>query len=555
MTFSATGELLTETLLEDCVLLQLWEWRTKTLLLKIIDDSLYWKDCQFLDSDTIMHFSPSEKAVTTWHRSTGLQRWDCKSGQRLVRVPTPDREPRVELSPNGKLFVVATAQAGRTPITELFDSATGELLTSLRGIKDHPSFAFTSESRILVSADIEGTVRVWDLSSDLRSEQLAAPLKSGGRLILSHDHQYALSASPNHIYLWKNRPGSLMRVVNREDTGGIAEMFGQVLIRDYTGPILTNIKTAVEGLNTNQLFDDLVMDLFQSHFYGNQIKEISSNGRLLAKAWFSTESAHYDDDNVYITVWDVITGGVASTIPREYNGDPYLSFSPDGRLLAIGHTDRDSKATTLEVWDITDGDFRVQRDTGLREEFEAIKILWSANGTKVAIDCSIPFRKQHNKASIFLYDLAKDNSVLLEYPGVCAALSPDQRLVATRDLDGRILYLWENVGDNLILLGQRTDMNLKWSVIGSGMLKFEGDEVVVTRENRFDVKSFLPNWDSRTSRQIQVKNGWIIHGSERVHLPLQYRPHDVVVTKDNVLVMRNESGEVTFWEFADEEEG
>ncbi|GKZ66068.1 hypothetical protein AnigIFM50267_010907 [Aspergillus niger] len=550
MTFSATGELLTETLLEDCVLLQLWEWRTKTLLLKIIDDSLDWKDCQSLDSDTIMHFSPSEKAVTTWHRSTGLQRWDYETGQRLVKIPTPDSKARVTLSPSGKIFVVATAQADRTPITKLYDSATGECLTSLRGIKDDPSFVFNSESRVLISADMKGIIRVWDLSSDLRSEQLAAPLKSDGRLILSHDHQFVLSASTNHIYLWKNRPGSLMRVVSRKDIEGLAEMFGQVLIRDYKGPILTNIQTAVQEMNTNQHLDDL----FHGYFVDNQIKEISSNGRLLAKAWFSTESAHYDDDNFYITVRDVITGDVASAIPRGYNGDPYLSFSPDGRLLAIGHTDRDSKATTLEVWDVIEGDFRVQRDTGLREEFEAIKVHWSANGTKVAIDCPIPFWKQRNKARIFLYDLAKDNSVLLEYPGVSAALSPDQRLVATRDLDGRILYLWENVGNNLTLLGQHNDLNLKWSVVGSKMLKFEGDEVVITRENRIDVKSFLPKWDSRTSRQIQVKNGWIIYGSEKVLLPLQYRPHDVVVTKENVLVMRNESGEVTFWEFADEEE-
>ncbi|GCB27648.1 vegetative incompatibility protein HET-E-1 [Aspergillus awamori] len=487
-----------------------WSADGATLAISLTDGSITfwdanWRDCQSLDSDTIWHFSPSEDFVTTWHRSIGLQRWDCKSGQRLVRVPTPLRKSRVELSPNGKLFVVATVQADRTPITELFDSATGELLTSLRGIKDHPSFAFTSESRILVSADIEGTVRVWDLSSDLRSEQLATPPKSGGRLILSHDHQFALSASPNHIYLWENRPGSLMRVVNREDTGGIADMFGQVLIRDYTGPILTNIKTAVEGMKINPLFDDLVVDLFQSHFYGYQIKAISSNGRLLAKASVSREIAHDEDYNDYITVWDVITGDVASTIPRGYNGDPYLSFSPD-----------------------VQGDFRIQRDTGLHEELEPINIHWSANGTNVAIDCFIPFRKQHNKASIFLYDLAKDNSVLLEYPGSCAALSPDQRLVATRDFAGRILYLWENVGDNLTLLGQHNDMNSKWSVVGSKMLKFEGDEVFVTRESRIDVKSFLPNWDSRTSRQIQVKNDWIIYG--------------------------NESGEVTFWEFADEEE-
>ncbi|RAK84132.1 hypothetical protein BO79DRAFT_276059 [Aspergillus costaricaensis CBS 115574] len=549
MTFSATGELLTETLLSDCVSLKLWDWRTKALLLEIIDDSLDWRDCQSLDSDSIMHFSPSEKVVTTWHRSTGLQRWDYVTRQRLVRLPTPDPKLRVKLSPNGKMFVVATIRADRTPIIDLFDSATGELLMSLRGITADPCFVFDWESRLLISADLDRIVRIWDLSSDLRSEQLAAPLKSDGRLILSHDHQFVLSASTDNICLWENKSGSLSRRVNRKDTEGIAEMFGQVLVRGYKGSILTNLKTATEGMDTNRLFDKIVLDLVQGYLYKSRTEDISPNGKLLAKASVSRESAHYEDDNFYITVWDIITGNVACTVPRGYKQEPYLSFSPDGKLLAIVFWNSDSEAIALEVWDVIDEKCRLQWDTCQGRGFNAIQVLWSADGTKLAINCPIFFLEKIKAHAIIIFiDLAESKTILLEYPEVCAALSSDGRLVATGDPGGISLSLWERVEDNLELLGHRTDMKLHLLE----KLEFEGDEVIVTDESRIDVRSLLPNWDSRTSRQIQWKDDWIIYGSEKILLPLQYRPRDVVVTKDNVLVMRSKSGEVTFWEFADE---
>lgn len=553
MTFSATGELLTETLLSDCVSIKLWDWRTKALLLDIIDDSLDWRECESLDSDTIMHFSPSEKVVTTWHRSTGLQRWDYVTRQRLVRLPTPDAKMRVKLSPNGKMFVVATIRADGTPITDLFDSATGELLMSLGGITACPCVVFNWESRLLISAGLERVVRIWDLSSDLRSEQLAAPLKSDGRLILSHDHQFVLSASTDNICLWENKSGSLSRRVNRKDTEGIAKILRQVLVTGYKGSILTNSMTATEGMDTNRLFDNIVLDLVQGYLHNFQTEDISPNGRLLAEASVSRKSAHYEDDNLYVTVWDIITGNVACTVPRGYKVEPFLSFSPDGRLLAIFLWNSDSKAIALEVWDVIDEKCRLQWNTCQREVLCAIKVLWSADGTKVAINCPLLFSKEENHAIIILCDLAKSKTRILEYPGFCAALSPNGRLIATRARDGRGLSLWEVLEGNLELLGHRTDILLRPSISHlTEILEFEGDEVIVTDESRIDVRSFLPNWDSRTSRQIQVENGWIIYGSEKVPLPLQYIPRDVVVTKDNVLVMRNESGEVTFWEFADE---
>ncbi|GKZ26438.1 hypothetical protein AbraIFM66951_007862 [Aspergillus brasiliensis] len=573
LAFSPDGALLTERLLDDSVLIQLWEWEAGTLVWQIVDDSQEWRECRSVDfaKVAIIAFYPTEKVLATWNQPAGLQRWDYVSRKRLMRIPTPKNETSVKLSPNGKLFVVATEAADGTPITELFDTSTGVLLTRLKGIQHRPNFIFTPEGRILISIDREQILRVWDLSSNLEPEKLANQQTSIDKLTLSPDHRFVLSKSTGHIGLWGINAGSPLRVVSRGDTWGIADIIEQALNSDYKRPILTKLKMPLDGNTPNDIFDELVEDLvhvlFNSQpatdllasFIQNREKAISPNGRLLAKTSSSRKEISSGDDDISpekdeVTVWDVSTGEVVRTLHQGNHRYLDLSFSPDARLLAIGYTRFNSGINTLEIWDIESGKVRVQEKMTVDDTLQQGKVLWSADGTKVALNSVHSGGALRYDATLFLYDLVKKASVTLKYPGLSAALSPDGRRVATKAFD-KSLSWWEIVGDNLTLLGQRADMH--W---GSGRsrddkdnFRFEGDQVIATDKTRTDVRSLLPNWDSRTSRQILLEDGWIMYGPERVLLPLQYRPRGVLVTKDNVLVIGHASGEITFWEFADEE--
>ncbi|GKZ36734.1 hypothetical protein AbraIFM66950_007931 [Aspergillus brasiliensis] len=569
LAFSPDGALLTERLLDDSVLIQLWEWEAGTLVWQIVDDSQEWRECRSVDfaKDVIIAFYPTEKVLATWNQPAGLQRWDYESRKRLMRIPTPENETSVKLSPNGKLFVVAAKEADGTPITELFDTSTGALLTRLKSIRHCPHFVFTPDGRILISIDSEQILRVWDLSSNLEPEKLANQQTSIDKLTLSPDHRFVLSKSTGHIGLWGINAGSPLRVVSRGDTWGIADIIEQALNSDYKGSILTKLKLPLDGNTTNAIFDEHVDDLvhvlfsspletdFFATFIQNQEKAISPKGRLLARTWSSRKEISSGDDDISpendVTVWDVNTGEVVRTLHHGNNRYLDLSFFPDGRLLAIGHTRFNSGINTLEIWDIRSGKLRVQEKMTVDDTLQQGKVLWSADGTKVALN-SVNFgRAFQYDATLFLYDLVKEASVTLKYPGLWAALSPDGRRVATRAFDGSF-SLWEIVGDKLNLRGQRADMHWVFSLFRD-KFRFEGDQVIATDKSRIDVRSLLPNWDSRTSRQILLENDWIMYGPERVLLPLQYRSRGVLVTEDNVLVIGHASGEITFWEFADEE--
>ncbi|OJJ66823.1 hypothetical protein ASPBRDRAFT_200451 [Aspergillus brasiliensis CBS 101740] len=570
LAFSPDSALLAERLLDDSVLIQLWEWGAGTLVWQIVDDSQEWRECRSVDfaKDAIIAFYPTEKILATWNQPAGLQRWDYESRKRLMRIPTPKNETSVELSPNGKLFVVATKEADNTPITELFETSTGALLTRLTSIRHFPHFVFTPEGRILISIDGEQILRVWDLSSNLEPERLANQQTSIDKLTLSPDHQFVLSKSTGHIGLWGVKASSPVRVVSRGDTLGIADIIEQALNSDYKGPILTKLKMPLDGNITNDIFDELVEDLVHvlfssppengllATFIQNQEKAISPNGRLLAKTSSSRNKIAPGDDDISpeneVTVWDVSTGEVVRTLHHGDHRYLDLSFSPDGRLLAVGHTRFNSGINTLEIWNIGSGKLRLQENTAVDYKFQQGEVLWSADGTKVALD-SVDFGGAlQDQAMLFLYDLVKKSSVTFRYPGLGAVLSPDGRQVATKAFN-RSLSLWEIVGDNLNLRGQRADMHWGSRLFKDDKFKFEGDQVIATDRSRTDVRSLLPNWDSRTSRKILLENGWIMYGPERVLLPLQYRPRGVLVTKDNVLVIGHASGEITFWEFADEE--
>lgn len=556
--FSQDGALLTETSLHGSVLIQLWDWRTGTLLFDIVDDSLQLEEYRAFDfDDAIIRLSPNEKTLTILHTSSGLHKWDCTTGQHLIKIPRPP-SGCVQSSPNGELLVVAIIQEDSNVLTEIYDSEAGTLLMSLVIISDNLEHAITPDGRTLVSTGSKGIVRLWDLSSEMKPVKPETPQNDVERLLRSPDHQFVISVSTSHVCLWEIKSGSLLRVVHREDPEGIADMFGQVMINDYRGPIFTEAKMTVEGMNPEDTLNELVGNLVEGFFCSDQETAISSDGRLLAAAFY--EDDPYDGSIYNIKLRDIITGNVAQIIPRNYRDCPSMSFSPGGRILAIGWSRPYISVSYIGLWDVTKEEFLYEEDTGLGGVHDKkpyyTKVFWSADATKVAIEHYPKERGFERENSLFVFDLLKEKRLIIEYPGKSAALSPDGGMVITRDLvfNDRILSLWKINEDHLALVGEPVHHYLDdESVIESNVLNSEGNEAIFTGDSRIDIQSFLPDWDPKTSRQIQLKDGWIIYGPEKVLLPIQYRLGGFVVTKDNVLIVGHQSGEVTFWEFADED--
>jgi WD40 repeat protein len=149
--------------------------------------------------------------------------WDVKTGKELWQYPDVPHQYSVAFSPDGKRLLIGYAgdKAGR--LVRLLDVETHRVLRSFEGHTGTVvGVAFAPDGKSGISADSDGTIRVWDLESSkelLKMEHRAAI----NDLAISPDGRRALSAgNDSHVKLWDLRTGKLVHTF----TGHVAGVLG-----------------------------------------------------------------------------------------------------------------------------------------------------------------------------------------------------------------------------------------------------------------------------------------------------------------------------------------
>ncbi|KAF7532235.1 hypothetical protein G7054_g8144 [Neopestalotiopsis clavispora] len=319
-------------------------------------------------------FSPDGQQLATASQDTTVQLWNVLSGNMLwtLRGHT-NRVLGTAFSPDGARL--ASWSDDRTP--RLWDTATGKLVRTFDGHTGPiRSLAFSLDGTSLVTGSKDKTIRIWKVAT-----------KEPSRVVYSHESpvyletfspwaQQIASASISQspaIGLWNMSRNSRTIVLQSVETGEVLR-----ILKGHTGPVSSIAFSPDSQYLASTSNDGMVrlwnaitgecIQILKGHERAPSTIAFSSNGLKLASGsmgdiliwditdgtWESTrkikryipcgnpiafspncQQLASGFDSKTARLWDMATGQVLQTFESFDNHKDFLSFSPDGRKLAV----------------------------------------------------------------------------------------------------------------------------------------------------------------------------------------------------------------------------
>ena len=389
-------------------------WELKT------DTGTWLEDSQFVLPWYGMAFNPDSTVLAAFQYD-GIYLWDVASGQVLDPPLTYSATlpvTGVAFSPDGVL--AAGYENGDVIVWDV--GLRRQLGRPLQGHDDPiTSLEFVEDSvagqPALVTADASGLVVVWDLATGQQVSALPSGQENAVSDISADAANVAYGGADGRIVLWNT-----------------ARQAGEPLV-GHTSPVVRlAFSPAGETLASSGTDGTVIVwNVAGNAFTG---RPLQAGDAVVGIAFSRADNGQtlVSGTSQEIVVWDVAT--------RQPTGDPLtatvktavpaaalsVAFSPDGTVLASGHTDG-----ALQLWDVAS---RAPQDAFQGGPSPIGSVAFSPDGSTVATA---------QEQSVRLWDVSSGQSITLTgHPSsvTAVAFSQDGTRLASGDQDGSII-LWD----------------------------------------------------------------------------------------------------------------
>jgi WD40 repeat protein/serine/threonine protein kinase len=258
-----------------------------------------------------------------------IKLWNRHTGKKLFSLADSEGCECIAFSPDGQRLA-----GGKDGQVKVWDVRTGQILHSLDGFTNHTSgLAFSRDSRYLVSAHYDATVRVWDMATGHREDRIrTAHDWAILSLALSPDGTEVVTASiDEQVKVWDAATGQPLRTLEPP----YAAPTRCVAFRP-DGKLLAS----ASWVGTIKLWDTQSWkqqgDDLRDPGGGMNSLAFSPDGRWLA--WGSMDAT--------VNVWHALTKEI-QTLRGHTSWVQRVAFSPDGAWLASASLDG-----TVKIWKV-----------------------------------------------------------------------------------------------------------------------------------------------------------------------------------------------------------
>jgi WD40 repeat protein len=294
-----------------------------------------------------VEFSPDGNWLASGSVDSTIKVWNKENGTLVFNLKQPSGVTNLSYSPDGNYLATAAYDSK----VRLWKLPEGRLVNEFSGHKGTVwSVSFSPDGKTLASCGEDATIKLWDIESS----QLTGTLKGHTRNIwdvkFSPDGSKIASGSYDKtVKIWNAKNGQLIQTLAAHSEAIVSLAFshnGQTLASTSDDRSIKLWSTVDWHLIKNLV----VPEHIQAVDFSPDDKMLVTGGRDKPVVGEFLQNFFGDskyNKGVSMRLWDVQTGKLLQTFSQHANDVNDVSFSPDGKWIASGSSDK-----TIELWQL-----------------------------------------------------------------------------------------------------------------------------------------------------------------------------------------------------------